>query len=277
MHLTPPPPASGDDDGNGAGHQDDHRSRPSSRHWDDLPPLDVEVPDDLSELDDEIAAYHAELRSQRRRARLNRLIPGLRDNVAAHTDRAGNRPRSLPGMILVGFLIIIGTLGAMAPLVLTHPRPVPAQVTVPRASTTARAGTVGAPLPDYQLITGREYRAASDLRPALIVLLPATCDCANAIHDIVGQAREGAPVPTYLVAPRVDDPLLNELTRQPQAGGGFAVGYSDPNGSLARLFLADPEQPTLLLIAADGRLVQPPRVFHVGDRFEGWLGALPVR
>jgi hypothetical protein len=41
--------------------------------WDE-PPLEVQIPDDARELDRDVIAYHRELRAQRRRHRLRRLI-----------------------------------------------------------------------------------------------------------------------------------------------------------------------------------------------------------
>ena len=40
----------------------------------DEPPLEVQIPDDARELDRDVIAYHRELRAQRRRHRLRRLI-----------------------------------------------------------------------------------------------------------------------------------------------------------------------------------------------------------
>jgi hypothetical protein len=40
--------------------------------WDESP-LDIQVPDDASELDRDVLAYHRELRARRRRSRLRRL------------------------------------------------------------------------------------------------------------------------------------------------------------------------------------------------------------
>ncbi len=276
VHLTPPPPASGDDDGNGPSH-DDHRSHPRNGPRDDIPPINIKIPDDISELAEDVAIYHAELRSRQRRELLSKIVPGLRRMPAGPADQPSARSRPVPGVIIAVLLIIISALGAMVPLILTHPRPVTSNGPLPLASTTARPGTVGGLLPDLPLSATRGSRATTDLRPALIVLLPGSCDCARAVHEIVGQANEGIPVPTYLVTPGADNPLLNDLTRSPAAAGGLAVGYGDPDGSLARLVNADPQRPTLLLIAADGRLVQPPRGFAPGDRLEGWLSAVPLR
>ncbi|WP_239331592.1 hypothetical protein [Frankia sp. CiP3] len=280
MHLTPPPPAAGDDEGNGPG-RDDRHPRPRNGHRDDVPgdvpgdvPDDIHIPDDISELADDVAAYHAELQSLRRRELISKILPGLRP---APADRPAHRSRPTPSVIIAVLLIIISALGAMVPLVLAHPRPPAPARPLPLAATTAQLGAVGSVLPDITLRAAHGSRVASDLRPALIVLLPTACDCAKAVHDIVGQAHEGNPVPTYLLAPEADSPALNELTRAPEAAGGRALGFGDPDGSLARLVGADPQQPTLLLVAADGRLVQPPRVFAPGDRLEGWLGALPLR
>jgi hypothetical protein len=43
--------------------------------WDG-PPLDIQIPDDASELERDILAYHREQRSLRRRRRLRKFMPG---------------------------------------------------------------------------------------------------------------------------------------------------------------------------------------------------------
>jgi hypothetical protein len=43
--------------------------------WDE-PPLDIHIPDDASELERDILAYHREQRSLRRRRRLRKILPG---------------------------------------------------------------------------------------------------------------------------------------------------------------------------------------------------------
>ena len=45
--------------------------------WDE-PPLDIHIPDDASELDRDVLAYHREMRAKRRRSRLRRLTGPLR-------------------------------------------------------------------------------------------------------------------------------------------------------------------------------------------------------
>ncbi|WP_250285423.1 hypothetical protein [Frankia sp. CiP1_Cm_nod2] len=294
MHVTPPPPPASGDDGNGPRHEDDQHAHLPYQRWDELPPVDVRIPDDLSELDAEVATYQAELRSRRRRERVDRLVPGLRRLRArrgrrhrpdllerldrrAQREAPAGRSRHTSGAVVALIVIVLAALGAMVPLVLAHPRPLAPRGAVPLASTSVLPGAVGGLLPDVPLSTARTSRPATDLRPALIVLLPVACECPRAIHEIVSQTREGRPIPTYLVAPWTDDPSLERLVRQPDAAAGLAVGYNDPGASLSRLYRADPRQPTLLLVAMDGRLVHPPRTFTVGDRLEGWLGALPGR
>jgi hypothetical protein len=45
--------------------------------WDERP-LDIHIPDDASELDRDVLAYHREMRAKRRRSRLRRLTGPLR-------------------------------------------------------------------------------------------------------------------------------------------------------------------------------------------------------
>src|SRR6266487_3435613 len=54
-----------------------------------LPPVDIEIPDDARELDRDIHAYHRELRAERRRRRVQRLIAPLTKHGMVVTLIAG--------------------------------------------------------------------------------------------------------------------------------------------------------------------------------------------
>ncbi|MGF7236869.1 MAG: hypothetical protein ACQSGP_18185 [Frankia sp.] len=341
MPTPPPPIAPGDDDGgvhrrglgNGAGHTPgddpghtpgddsghppgDGSSGPTSGSGTGNPAPEVVVPDDLSELVEDVKAYRRERKAQRRRERLDRLRPraarsrrpgfpedglagidldrpGRSDPGPGHSDTgngrdgtgrgraASRRVAGMPGALLVALLVVVGALGALLPLLGARPGLLPQRAPAPLASPAVATGAVGGLLPDVVLTGPSGPVAVRDLRPGVLVLLPFPCRCARAVADLVGQTHETNPLPTYLVAPRLADNELAGLVADPAAGGHRAVGLTDPTGSLAAGFPArpaDPTAPTLLLIGADGRLLRPPRSLHAGDRLETWLSATtPVR
>ncbi len=333
MPTLPPPVAPGDDDG-GIPRRDDTSSADgpdadpgrdaADQHSSDDgsagpgatgpgagKPPPVVVPDDLSELAEDVAAYRRERRTQRRQERLDRLRrrtarskraadgngtngPGLDGAVpggpvpggpvpgrAGRGRSPGGRIAGLPGALLVALLVVVGALGALLPIFGARPRMLPQRAPAPLASAAVAVGAVGGLLPDLVLTGPNGPVAVRDLRPGVLVLLPFPCRCGSAIADLVGQTHETNPLPTFLVAPRLGDDELGGLTTDPTAGGRRAVALTDPTGSLAAGFRArpaDPAAPTLLLIGADGRLLRPPRSLHAGDRLETWLSAtIPVR
>jgi hypothetical protein len=177
------------------------------------------------------------------------------------------------GGVLVLVIITLAALAAMIPLVLTQPAPPSPPGAKPLAATTVQAGRVGGPLPAAQLRTARGSQPVSGLRPALLVLVPPKCACAGSIHEIVGDVGEGTPLATYLIAPAGDTGQVRSLAADPTGGDGRVVGYVDVASTLSATYHADPRLPTLLLVSADGLLVQEPWIFRPGDRIEGWLRA----
>src|SRR4051812_36549626 len=138
----------------------------------------VVVPDDIRSLQAEIDAYHREVRADRWRRRREQL--------------AGTwlwRRWSFPLGVLTGALALAATVvtllavdGAGRP---AHPR------AVPLAAPTLAPGHVGGLLPATTLTSTTGMRLdARALRPALIVLLPAHCDCAKLLDSLAAQAAE---------------------------------------------------------------------------------------
>ena len=198
-----------------------------------LPPVDIEIPDDARELDRDVQAYHRELRAQRRRLRARRLhgpltrdgmvlpllagclvlalisgtlltlfsagqadMPGLPGRTAAgpattakptagraagSTTATGQRPASQPAAGRAGASAATGPSAGTGP-----------------AATAPGVGQVGGPLPDKTLLVAGRSRRLRSLPPAVLALIPAGCQCAAALRQLVHQAA-AARVVLYFV------------------------------------------------------------------------------
>jgi hypothetical protein len=153
-----------------------------------LPPVDIEIPDDARELDQDIQAYRRELRAQRRHRLAQRL----------------GGPLTRDGMVLpllascLALTLLAGTLLTM----FTARRALPStmQTTgVPRPPRSA-VGQVGGLLPEARVTVGSSQSAAlRDFRPSVLALVPAGCHCEAAARQLSRQAA-AASVNLYFVA-----------------------------------------------------------------------------
>ncbi len=231
---------------------------------DDL--LRVVVPDDLRELDAEVAAYRRELEAARRLERRRRW----RHRVTPGWARGG-----LPSPIFTAVLLVIATTGLLlsvfAPVTQDRQRAAPISSL---ASPKQAPGTVKGLLPDVQLLTDGQPISTRAIRPAVFVLVPAGCKCVAQIRDIVGQANEVPPAPYIVIVSQGKDTTSVTLANAVDDGRGDPTGVRDANGVLARVYDASKTAPTLLLVAGDGTLTTAPKVFHTGDRLEGPLAEL---
>jgi hypothetical protein len=172
--LGPPPPAS-----------------PS----DPLTPLLLHIPDDARELARDLQAWRREVRWSRWRRRLERWAGrDIRDRDL--------RNRQFSGTVVVAIVLLVGLIGAT--LVVFTPRasrrPVP-PVQLALAASTHASGTVGGLLPAADLTTSRGALVhARDLRPTVLALMPANCDCATALKELVAQAGERGLLPVEIVS-----------------------------------------------------------------------------
>jgi hypothetical protein len=230
---------------------------------DDL--LRVVVPDDLRELDADVAAYHRELehlrRQQRRQLFWHRFTP--------RWARGG-----LPSPVFTAVLLVVATTG----LLLSVFAPVSQQSqnalnASSLAHPTQAAGTPGGLLPDVQLAADNRQIGTRVIRPAVLVLIPAKCDCAALIRQIVGQANEEPPNPYIVLVSAGSDTTAAKLADAKDGGHGVPVPVRDPKGVLARTYKASSTAPTLLFVKADG-VTSAPRTFHDGDRLESALAEI---
>ena len=189
---------------------------------DEWPPLALVVPDDISELDADVAAYHRELRRGSKRPVLRRY------GVV--------RP------LLVLLLAVLAMTGTG--IALLAPTPTPYARPQPLATTAVPAGSTGGLLPDVTLVVDGKQVSARDLRPALLFTVPAGCGCAPLVRALLGQTAQYS-----LRLVLVDHGLsATELRAARDAALGRATVVTDDDGLLAAAYGTG----SLVFVHADG-------------------------
>lgn len=161
-----------------------------------LPPVKIEIPDDARELDRDVQAYYREQRAQRRQQRRVRLHGSLaRDGILL--------PLLACCLILA---LITGTLLTVFTATSDQNLPGPpgsgpggARPPAAKAGPTATPDTRPGELPVTATITASGLQLpVSGLRRAMLVLMPAHCDCSATLSWLVGVAAS-AQAAVYLV------------------------------------------------------------------------------
>ncbi|HWA65330.1 MAG TPA: hypothetical protein VG899_03050 [Mycobacteriales bacterium] len=175
---------------------------------------DLVVPDDISELAADIAAYHRELRRARRGRRFTR-----------------SNARRATGPIFA--LALATALAGLVALMLTvmAPQAVQPPSAAPLAAPTVADGSVGGLLPEVTLTgpNGPVDSRAVALRPAVFALVPVGCACKALLDGLGGEAySEGLPL--AVVVPSASDPSTAAVVASLDRG---VTLYLDPSAALA--------------------------------------------
>ncbi len=231
---------------------DDGSRQPGDGDLPELPPEFV-VPDDARELAAEAAAIRAELRADQ--------PDGATTPVQPRT--------SLSGPLIGLALMLIAAIGSLVIVVLPYTPSRP--VRVPLAAPTVADGVTGGLLPTMRLPDedGRQV-AIRDVRPAVLLLMPAGCDC-DALAADVARVGTGARVAVELVGP--DEPPARP-TGIPQ---GRVLTLSDPGDALSAAITPQPgTEPTAVLVRADGIIIAVVRGLDTVDVIRADLARLPA-
>jgi hypothetical protein len=180
---------------------------PPASPSDPLTPLLLHIPDDARELARDLKAWRREIRWNRRRRRLERWTGrDIRDRDL--------RSRQFSGTVVVAIVLLVGLIGAT--LVVFTPRGArrPASPTpLALAASTHPAGTIGGLLPAADLTGSRgELVHARDLRPTVLALVPANCDCATALKELVAQAGDRGLLPVEVISTASQGSQITALT-----------------------------------------------------------------
>jgi len=202
-------------------------------------PDSVVIPDDAAGLEADYWALQAELAAERRRATAARVAGSPRARLAARLT-----PMLLGGLILVAFLASLA--GMVRPM--TAPPTQAGQL----AASAAPAGTVGGLLPPGVVEVDGATLSLRDVRPALLVWLPATGADEALLASLRLQAS-AAGVPLVLAGPPERERLLAESAAG--VGAGHVAVLLDPASALLKGFgLAPTGGPVVAVVGADGRL-----------------------
>src|SRR5688572_22514761 len=218
---------------------------PGAGSDDELPPLDVEVPDDARELDADLEALRRERRTEARRARASRVFRTRR-----YQQFGVSGPAVVVALLVVG--IIATVFAVLGPTRSGRLGPEPLATEDPDLVAPAT------------LVTSRGRRVVvSDLRPAVVALLPPNCDCASALRDVADQAR------SYGLGVAV---VIEEAEDRPPSVPPFTITLEQVEGDLFAAY--DARGLTLLLLAADGTVQQVLTDVEAGERLSSDLQPL---
>ncbi len=222
---------------------------------DDLPDLPEEwgvivVPDDLSELADEVAAVRAELQLTRPRTRWERFAARPAVRRLRRIGAAGVRAPVL--IVLMAVLVTLASLFASA---WQGPARSPA---AQRTATTidGRSDT----LPALELVGTDGQTVALRGRLPAVVLLTDGCDCARLVADTTAAVRPDIAVVTVTSA-RPSAGTVPPTGATPQAQGKTVWALRDPIGELrSTVGLSEPDgTAAALLVDRGGAILQTVR------------------
>lgn len=218
-----------------------------------LPPVDIDIPDDASDLEREVQAYRREVRWQRRVERLKAL--------------SGSRRYGTTGPLVLGVFLLAALCAAL--LVLSA-RPTGQDVQRSRdpKPNSMQPGEIGGPLPATQVTLAGSARPLRELRPAVLVLAPAGCGCVPALEHLVAQSGNHG-VPVYFVESGKAAPDRTELARRLGDGSRRPQVVGDAAGTLAREY--NVAGLTAILVNQEGKVST---VVHRATSSTGWKDQL---
>jgi hypothetical protein len=219
----------------------------------------IVIPDDLSELSEEVTAVREELRQTQEKTRWERFAdrPGMRA-----LRRIGAASLRAPVLIIsMAVLVTVASLFASA-----WPGPSRSPATQRTANTTDDRGDR---LPALELIgtDGKTVPIRGQL-PA-VVLLTDGCDCAQLIADTAAAVKPGITVVTVVAGAAPGQTGAAPATGAvPQAPGKVVSALRDPTGELrSGLNLGAPDgTAAALLVDSSGEIVRAvPRTASIED------------
>jgi hypothetical protein len=226
--------------------------------FDDLPPVNIVVPDDASELDHDVRAYYRE-----------RRLAGARALVSKVFFTRRWRQFGLSGPILVAVLLLVGLIASMLAILGPHQMRRTPQSLPLAQQTSPTVGEIGGLLPATELLVGGLPRNSRELRPGVLALIPPACHCVPLLDDLFRQVKEYG-YSMYLVGSEAMRAEIAQTVRD--VGNGTAAPVVDPSGALTTAYAA--RGVTVLLVHADGIVGAVLRELAPGERLEPELAPL---
>jgi hypothetical protein len=214
---------------------------------DDLPDLPDEwgvivIPDDLSELSDEVRAVRAELALTRPRTRWERFATRPAVRRLRRLGAAGVRAPVL--IISMAVLVTVASLFASA-----WPGPARSPATQRTATSTDHSG--GA-LPALELIGPDGATVALRRQLPAVILLTDGCDCEGLVADTITAVSPSTAVVTVTSARPSTSASTPPTGAAPQAQGKTVLRLSDPTTTLRGYLRLGPPDGTAAALVVSG-------------------------
>jgi hypothetical protein len=166
-----------------------------------LPPVDIEVPNDASELDADVQAYQREMRALRRQVRSQRWrLTGY----GSVLERTG-----LIMPLIAGCLVLALLSGVVLTMFTAHAY---------RGGASSHVSGVRVRLASTQIdLAGKVPVLVSSLRVAAVAVIPRNCGCNVVVRTLLRQARS-ADVAVFLVGSPGSQGEISRLASGSQAG-----------------------------------------------------------
>jgi hypothetical protein len=223
-----------------------------------LPPVDIEIPDDARELDRDVHAYYRELRTVRRRRRVERLI--------APFTRHGMVVPMVAGTLAL--TLFAGTMLTMITSTPEQPSSAPTPQVVAPASVPP-AGKIGGPLPTAAVYIANKPSQLRDLSPSVLAIVPPLCRCLAALRQLTVQAAT-TRVKIYFVG---SDGGLKQLTSLAAQAGRGSVQVVDDRGGVLSVYYR-PAGLTAILVHSDSAVASVQRKLIPGFKLQAELRQL---
>jgi len=258
-------------DPGGGGDSGRDKDRDDERRYDrfaDLPSVHVEIPDDASELDEDVRSYQREQRADRLRLRALRVLFTRRWNAYG-----------LSGPLVVAILLVVALVGALASLLTPRNPPAPSPVPLSTRATSA-PGAPGALLPVGRIRIAGVSLDLRGLRPAVLALFTPACGCEKELDELFTRTTQYG-LDLLLVHAGLDGAGVDEQKDQARqfralagrVGNGSAQPADDVDGALRRTY--QPIQLTVVLVRSDGVVSAVHRGLRDLRRLELDLARLP--
>jgi len=238
---------------------------------DGLPDLPEEwgvivIPDDLSELADEVRAVRAELALSEPQTRWQRFTarPAVRT-----LRRIGTA--ALRGPVLIISLAVLVTLASL--FASAWPGPARTPATQRSASSTADRGET---LPALEMIGSDGGTVALREELPAVVLIIDGCDCAKLVADTIAAVRPGVAVVTVTSAKPSANGATPPTGATPQAQGKMVRHLNDPTATLRSHLKLGPPDGTAAALVVDraGEVVRTDRRLATVDVLKPALAQL---